>query len=173
MLVSPPANRSLSSSWTFVDSASAGRKLAVSSRVTSASFAPSGASAPTATIQRTMTSHLVRRPETKWARAAIGRKLSLGGDEPHADPPRVGGDVRAEPAANGRERVGVERDRPLAQPDGSFRRRPDALAAPRVQADVVVVAAGRDEDRTRVGRHRLEPEHVAVEVARGVDVAHV
>jgi hypothetical protein len=57
MLVSPPGNRSLSSSCARVESASAGRKLAVSSFVTSATFDASGESAATATNHSAITSH--------------------------------------------------------------------------------------------------------------------
>ena len=69
MLVSPPGKRSLSSACTFVESASLGRKLAVSSLVTSATFAASGAITATATIHSAITTHFVRRPQTNLARA--------------------------------------------------------------------------------------------------------
>jgi hypothetical protein len=69
MLVSPPGKRFFRSSCTFVESASLGRKLAVSSLVTSATFAASGDSAKTATIHSAITTHFVRRPQTKVARA--------------------------------------------------------------------------------------------------------
>jgi hypothetical protein len=69
MLVSPPGKRSLSSACTFMESASLGRKLAVSSLVASATFAASGASTASATIHNAITTHFVRRPQTKVARA--------------------------------------------------------------------------------------------------------
>jgi hypothetical protein len=52
-----------------VDSALSGRNEAVSSSVMSWSFEPSGIIATKATIQRTSTTHLVRRPATNEARA--------------------------------------------------------------------------------------------------------
>ena len=52
---------------------SAGRKLAVSSLVTSATFAASGDSAATATIHSAITTHLVRRPDTNRATTDIRR----------------------------------------------------------------------------------------------------
>ena len=51
---------------------------------------------------------------------------------------------------------------------------PAAFRLPRVQADVVVVAAGGDErGLVAVAEHQLEAEHALVEGERAVDVAHL
>ena len=64
-------------------------------------------------------------------------------------------------------------DRHIAQPQGGGARSRTA-AVPRVHRDVVVVAAGGREERTRVGaQHRLEAQRVHVEVAGPRDVAHL
>ncbi len=64
-------------------------------------------------------------------------------------------------------------DRPVTQADGVLRRGADALAAPDVEAEVVVVAAGADERGAAEVRLHLEAEHVAVEREAPVDVADV
>ena len=55
-------------------------------------------------------------------------------------------------------------DRQVIQARRARRRRRAAVAFPGVEADVVVVAAGRDERGARaVALHHLEPEHAAIE----------
>ena len=60
-----------------------------------------------------------------------------------------------------------------AQADGAGRRRRDARAAPDVEAEVVVVAAGGDERGRVEQRHHLEADDVAVEGEPALDVADV
>ena len=96
------------------------------------------------------------------------------------NPPPVAASVcdqrPAEPrlaAQRARRQQDVEQHGPVAQPDRVRRRRPDAAAPPHVDRDVMVVAAGRQEDGGRHRGHDVEAEHVAVEVTRRLDVAHV
>src|SRR3954469_3244849 len=81
---------------------------------------------------------------------------------------------RREARAHGDELVRARDDeRPMPQADRVRRNGRDAASAPEVEADVVVVAAGGDEDRApEVGHHR-EAEAVAVEAGRGLEVADV
>ena len=72
-----------------------------------------------------------------------------------------------------RRPVGIE-DREVEEPRMAGRRRRAAAALPCVQADVVVIAARRDE--RRVLAHpllQLEAEHADVEVERALDVRHL
>ena len=80
-----------------------------------------------------------------------------------------------EPAERVRERgaVGIA-DREVEEARVPGRRRRAAAALPRVQADVVVIAARGDE--RRVLAHpllQLEAEHADVEVERALDVGHL
>jgi hypothetical protein len=67
--------------------------------------------------------------------------------------------------------AGRVEDRGVEQPGRSGRRRGAALALPGVEADVVVIAAGRDERRAVAHPlHQLEAEHVAIEAERAVEI---
>ena len=74
------------------------------------------------------------------------------------------------------ERVGERgarriEDRDVIEAGRAGRRRRAALALPGVEADVVVIAAGRDEGRLRAhALHQLEAEHAAIEGERAVEV---
>jgi hypothetical protein len=72
MLVSPPGKRSLSSACTFVESASAGRKLEVSSLVTSASLEPIPPKIATSNSQNTTMAYLPQRCVTSAASLDMG-----------------------------------------------------------------------------------------------------
>jgi len=62
----------------------------------------------------------------------------------------------------------------MTQSDRARRRRRRADAGPRVQPDVMVIAAGRHEQRARtVALHQLEAEDVDVEALRLVEPRHV
>jgi hypothetical protein len=81
-----------------------------------------------------------------------------------------------EPLAHGVAlRGAVEHERPVAQAGDGLRRRRrrDALAAPGVEAHVVVVAGDRHEHRVGHRGHDLEADRVLVEAPRGGDVVHV
>ena len=65
---------------------------------------------------------------------------------------------------------GIE-DRGVKQPGGARRRRMAAFAFPGVEADVVVIAAGRNERRARAhALHHLEAEHAAIEAERAIEI---
>ena len=67
--------------------------------------------------------------------------------------------------ARGIENGGVK------QPGGAWRRRMAALAFPGVEADVMVIAAGRNERRTGAHPlHHLEAEHAAIEPQRAFEI---
>ena len=85
---------------------------------------------------------------------------------------------RATPAASSRASSSAsaglgEHDGPLAQADRAGRRGRHARAAPDVEAEVMVVAAGRHERGARHQRLDLEAEQVAVEGEAALDVADV
>ena len=87
-------------------------------------------------------------------------ELDAGRDQP---PQRVrqGGPGRVE-------------DRGVEQPRGAGRGRLAAEALPGVEADMVVVAAGRDEGGLgAVFLHQREAEHPAVEGERAIEVGHL
>jgi hypothetical protein len=72
--------------------------------------------------------------------------------------------------------VGID-ERRVVEADVARRGRRGALALERVQADMVVVVTGgqergRDAGRTAVGGH-AEPERVAIEAERAVEVRHL
>ncbi len=69
--------------------------------------------------------------------------------------------------------VGRDHDRPVPQADHAGRHRRGAAAAPDVEAEVVVVAAGGHERGRVEQRHHLEADDVAVEREAAVDVADV
>jgi hypothetical protein len=69
--VSPAEKSRLRMSTTSFDSELCGRKEAVSSWVASWSLPPSGLSAKTAITHATSTTHLLRRPVTKFANALM------------------------------------------------------------------------------------------------------
>src|SRR5437762_1527005 len=76
------------------------------------------------------------------------------------------GSPNAEPHV-GDGRLGREQHVEVAEADGAGRRRRRADAGPRVQPDVVMVAAGRNEQRARsVALHQLEAEDVDVKALR-------
>ena len=97
-VVSPPGKRSFSSAWTSVDSASAGRKLSVSSLVTSASLRAERRERRDGDDPAAITTHFVRRPATNEASARIapdaigplGRRSSLGTGGVGHEPPAAG-----------------------------------------------------------------------------------
>jgi hypothetical protein len=78
LTVCPLAKRSLSRLLTSVDSALLGRKLDVSSVVSSDSLLPSGPNAKISRSHMPGTTHLVRRPETNAARDRIVKTGILG-----------------------------------------------------------------------------------------------
>src|ERR671910_2466712 len=112
---------------------------------------------------------------------------ALGGDKEHRDPPGVahekastfallGRDAgRQYPLAHRLDLLGVvEHHRPVAQTHPALRDGRYALATPDVEAEVVMVAAGRHERRgTGHERHELEAEHVAVEAQAPLQIANV
>src|SRR6185503_3596291 len=81
LTVWPLAKRSFRRLVTSVDSALEGRKLEVSSLVSSVSFDPSGSITTTSKSQTSGTTHLVRRPETMPARTL--RRVIVA-SSPHA-----------------------------------------------------------------------------------------
>ena len=101
-------------------------------------------------------------------RQRIGARCGQGRGRACRRPPGL---CRCLPHGRARRRYRWRR-RPAArlevlQPDGTGRRRRSADAGPRVQSDVMVIAAGRDEQRARtVSLHQLEAEHVDVEARR-------
>src|SRR3954447_12840387 len=122
--------------------------------------------------------------EVMWGSLA-GRGGSGGSHDEHRGARRVAGQQavgallhrstdRRQSGAHRGELLGpVDLERPMAQPDGVGGRRAHALALPGVEADVVVVAAGRDEHgRGQLG-HDVEAEALAVEARRGLEVADV
>ena len=89
----------------------------------------------------------------------------------------VGRAVEADPGVEqpaqrvGERLAGRVADRGVEEPGRPRRRRRAALALPGVEPDVVVVAAGAQEDRLVAVAHRLlEAEHVAPEAERAVEV---
>ena len=65
---------------------------------------------------------------------------------------------------------GIE-DRHVEQPRGAGRRRRSALALPGVEADVVVIAARRDEGGLpAIHLLQFEAEHAAIEIQRPLEV---
>ena len=71
----------------------------------------------------------------------------------------------------GQRRPGRIEDRGVKQPGGARRRRMAAFALPGVEADVVVIAAGRDERRAGAHPlHQLEAEHAAIEAERAIEI---
>src|SRR5918993_3860956 len=99
---------------------------------------------------------------------------ALGGDKEHRDPPGVAHEKASSFALLGRDAASpyplahcldllgiVEHHGPVAQTHPALRDWWHALSTPDVEAEVVMVAAGRDE-RGCVGhaRHELEAEHV-------------
>ena len=114
---------------------------------------------------------------------SIGRLL-VGRDE-QGDLPRIEHEEAARPVLDRRAgRLGAgphgrdvgrrrEHDVPVAEPRGVRRLGRHAAAAPGVDAQVVVVAAGGEEARAAHVRGDVEADHVAVEGERGRDVADV
>src|SRR5262245_24907122 len=61
-----------------------------------------------------------------------------------------------------------------SQPDGAHGRRRRADAGPRVETDVMMVAARRDEQRARaIALHQIESQHIGIEPLSLVQVRHV
>src|SRR5215212_2289839 len=111
---------------------------------------------------------------------------TLGGGKEHRDLPRVAHEKAApallgrdagftDPADNRGDLLGVvEHHRPVAQTHPALRDGRYALAAPDVEAEVVMVAACRDERRGAGDEcHELEAEHVAVEGESALQIANV
>src|SRR5215210_4201154 len=115
---------------------------------------------------------------------AYSCRKALWGDEEHRDPPRVayekapfailGRDAcRPHPLVHGGDLLRfVEHDGPVAQTHPVRRGGRYAVAAPDIEAEVVMVAASRHERRCAgYERHELEAEHVGVEAHPPVQVA--
>src|SRR5918998_291503 len=128
-------------------------------------------------------------PDRRASRARIRlllRRQVFGGDEEHRDAPRIayeeaavaalGRDARGpDPPADRGDVLGpFEHHRPVAQSDHAFRNGRYSFPAPDVEAEVVVVAAGRHEGGgARHERHELEAQGVAVEVEASLQVPDV
>src|SRR3954469_19375877 len=118
-----------------------------------------------------------RRSPRRWWRGSAG--------DQDGDPPGIADQQaavaflvidarRGEPVAHGRQRAPVaELDGPVAQADDALRDPRHPGAAPDVEGEVVVVAAGRDERRRAEVRHHVEAEDLVVEGQAAVDVADV
>src|SRR4051794_26665586 len=118
-----------------------------------------------------------RRSPRRWWRGSAG-------DE-DGDPPGIAHQQaavallvvdarRGEPVAHGGQRAAVaELDRPVAQADDALRDPRHAGAAPDVEREVVVIAAGRDERRRAEVRHDVEAQDLVVEGQATIDVADV
>jgi hypothetical protein len=102
-------------------------------------------------------------PQVKrLAHAVIGRSIKSNSRAP--EPPQRIGQCRA-------LRV---KDRQMKQPGAAARRRRTAQAFPRVQADVVMVAASGNEGRTSaVALRQLEPQHAAVKLKSALQIGHL
>ena len=62
----------------------------------------------------------------------------------------------------------------VKQPRRSRRRRATTLALPGVEADVVVIAAGRNKGRARTHPlHQLETEYAAIKAERTIEIGHL
>src|SRR5206468_2922035 len=62
----------------------------------------------------------------------------------------------------------------VVQSRGPRPRRMAILAFPGIETDVVVIAAGRNERRTRgQALHQLEPQHTAIKSERAIEIGHL
>src|SRR3954451_9491128 len=85
----------------------------------------------------------------------------------------VEGNARGDqtPQRVGERRPGRIHDREMEKARGAARRWRPTAALPGIEADMVVVAAGRDERRLRrITLHQLETEHAAIEAERAIEI---
>ena len=74
----------------------------------------------------------------------------------------------------GQRRPGRVKDRGVKQPRRSRCRRLAALAFPGVEADVMMLATGRNERRAGTqALHQLKSEHAAIKSERTIEIGHL
>ena len=148
---------------------------------------------PRAAASRSRSSRSSRRVNMARVPSGVARPLGLRAVPVQLDAVLVGiaqverladavvaGPVQRDPgrehAAQGVGQLGPARveNGGVEQPRRAGRRRLSAAALPGVEADMVVVAAGRDEGRlAAVALHQFEAEHAAIEGEGAVEIGHL